>query len=244
MKNSNSADFDQDDKVFARMAESYDRLCDFFSLYMHRIWKSHLAKKIVNTEGKNFLDIAAGTGDIGLRVALQLKKHKDNIFRKKIILGDLCDKMLAVARSKADKKEIECDFRIIDAHDLNSIPSASIDIVSISFAMKICDRTQVLSSAYRVLKPGGNFFCLEASRIPYPWLQSLYLFYMRLCIPVIAMVVTGGDRSAYNYLLKGIHEFPDKNTFTQEIESSGFIDVTVTSLSLGIVALHEAVKQQ
>ncbi len=152
--------------------------------------------------------------------------------------------MLEIAREKAEKKDIECDFRLIDAHDLQSIPSASIDIVSIYFAMKICDRTQVLSSVYRVLKPGGKFFCLEASRMPFPWLQSLYLFYMRLAIPLIATMVTDGDRSTYNYLLKGIYEFPDKNAFTQEIESSGFIDVTATALSFGIVALHEGIKQQ
>ncbi len=242
MKNSNSADFDQDDKVFARMAESYDRLCDFFSLYTHRIWKNKLAKSIANTPGNNFLDIAAGTGDIALRVALRLKKNNDITFKKNIILGDICDQMLDIARRKADEKEIECNFCIIDAHNLKSIPSASIDVVSISFAMKICDRAQVLSAVHRVLKPGGKFFCLEASRIPYPWLQSLYLLYMGLCIPMIANGVTKGDRSAYNYLLKGINDFPDKSEFVKEIGTCGFKDVTATPLSLGIVALHVGIK--
>ncbi len=216
-------------------------LCDLFSLYAHRVWKSHLSNKVANTPGVLFLDIAAGTGDIALRVASQLSKE-NRLNEKKIVLGDICHKMLSVARRKAVLKGITCEYRILDAHHLESIADNSVDILSISFAMKICDRDKVLTSAYRVLKPGGKFYCLEASRIPTRWLYAAYLLYMRLCVPVIAMIVTKGDRSAYNYLLKGIHEFPDINSFSEEVALCGFIDVNATPLSLGIVSLHEGIK--
>ncbi len=96
MKNKNSAKFNDVDDVFSRTANSYDNLCDFFSLYIHRYWKTFLAKIIVKTKGDVFLDIAAGTGDIALRVASRLGENN----HKQIILGDTCSKMLAIAKKK------------------------------------------------------------------------------------------------------------------------------------------------
>lgn len=242
MDSQNSASFDITDDVFSRTAESYDMLCDLFSLYTHRYWKAYLAKRVADTPGINFVDIAAGTGDIAIRVASYLSKNKATENNKNIVLADLCEKMLSVARMKATKKSLNCEYRIMNAHDLESIPDNSVDILTISFAMKICERDQVLLSAYRVLKPGGKFYCLEASRIPWRWLHSLYLTYMNICVPIIARIVTRGDKSAYNYLLRGIHDFPNQVNFMNEMKSVGFSDITYTNLSLGIVALHEASK--
>ena len=111
-----------------------------------------------------------------------------------------------------------------------------------SFAMKICDRERVVREAYRVLRPGGTFMCLEASRIPNALLHRAYLAYMDLCLPAIGYIATGGDRSAYGYFLKGIHEFPDADGLAQEIAGHGFIDVHYERLTLGVVAIHEARK--
>ena len=237
MSNKNSANYDSHDDVFARTAESYDLLCDLFSLYSHRLWKSRLAKEIVKTDGDVLLDIAAGTGDIALRVA-----SNKNRKTKKIILGDLCPKMLEVAKNKALKKGVKCEFEIINAHDLSSYKDNSVDIISISFAMKICERDKVLLQAHRVLKSGGTFYCLEAARIPITVLHKLYLGYMSLCVPLIATIVTKGDRSAYNYLLKGINDFPNQKQLKIEIEQSGFRNVKYINMTFGIVALHSGKK--
>src|SRR5258705_9604750 len=108
--------------------------------------------------------------------------------------------------------------------------------------MKICRREHVIAEAFRVLKPGGTFFCLEAARITVAPLHALYLKYMDWCLPTIARIATGGDRSAYNYLLKGVHEFPDQETFARELRHAGFESVRFENLTLGIVAIHEGVK--
>lgn len=238
----NAAAFNAEDDIFARMAESYDLLCDLFSVYAHRYWKSRLAREIAETPGTEFLDIAAGTGDIGLRVAEHLTSRKEAFRAKHIVLGDLCPKMLAVAQRKAGEKGIQCEFRELNAHGLEGVANTSVDILSMSFAMKICNRDEVLAAAYRVLKPGGKFYCLEAARIPNHFIHGAYLTYMRLCVPLIAMWVTKGDRSAYDYLLKGVHDFPGQTEFADEISASGFTDVTYRNMTFGIVALHSATK--
>jgi demethylmenaquinone methyltransferase / 2-methoxy-6-polyprenyl-1,4-benzoquinol methylase len=130
----------------------------------------------------------------------------------------------------------------MNAYDLSTVASGSIDVFSVAFGMKIMDRSRLLAEASRVLKPGGIFFCLEAAKISNPILHRAYLIYMGLCMPIMASIVTGGDRSAYNYLLKGIYKVPTQAEFAHEIASFGFRDVTYRNMSLGIVALHRAVR--
>jgi ubiquinone/menaquinone biosynthesis C-methylase UbiE len=125
---------------------------------------------------------------------------------------------------------------------MKQIADNSVDLFSIAFAMKICDRKRIVAEAMRVLKPGGQFFCLEASRIPNAGVQSVYLRYMDWCLPVMGWIATGGDRSAYNYLLRGIHGFPAAPDFAQELRETGFTDVGYQNLTFGIVALHRARK--
>jgi len=131
---------------------------------------------------------------------------------------------------------------VFDAHGLVEVPSASVDLYSMSFGMKICDRGRAVPEAWRVLKPGGTFICLEASEIPVRFIHRLYLFYMSLCMPAIGWVATGGDASAYHYLLAGVRSFPGAAQFSDEIRAQGFVDVGHERLSFGIVAIHTARK--
>ena len=236
----NAASFDPGrDNVFARIAGRYDRLCDLFSLRIHRLWKSSMARMIAAHPGAIVLDAASGTGDIPLRV---LRRLGNGAAGRTLWVTDLCPEMLAIARRKLAGHAGAVKIAVADVYALADFPSASVDLFSISFGMKICDRRRVLAEAFRVLKPGGTFFCLEAARIPFAPLHALYLAYMRWCLPVIARIATGGDASAYDYLVRGIHEFPDQRAFCGEMESFGFRDVSYRNMTLGIVALHSGVK--
>jgi demethylmenaquinone methyltransferase / 2-methoxy-6-polyprenyl-1,4-benzoquinol methylase len=235
----NAASFDASrDDVFNRIASRYDRLCDLFSLFIHRLWKSRMARRILALPWQRMLDVASGTGDIALRVVEKL----DAEWGRTCIVSDICPTMLDIARRRASRLANAVQFQTLDAHGLTTIETASVDLYSISLGMKICDRKLALAEAWRVLRPGGTFICLEASEIPVRFLHRAYLTYMRLCMPVVGWAATGGDTSAYDYLLKGICGFPGAQKFADEIAAQGFAEVTYERLSLGIVAIHSARK--
>lgn len=235
----NAAEFyTQQDDVFGRIASRYDLLCDLFSLGIHRLWKQRVARVIAREPWLRMLDCATGTGDIILRVLQQREIHAQQI----IIASDISSQMLAIAQKRLTFSEKTIEFRVLDAHDMPEIHDSSMDLYSISLGLKICDRERVLREAMRVLRPGGRLVVLEASHMIWPWLQHLYLQYMRLCLPVIGWVATKGDTSAYEYLLKGIENFPKAEILVDELISIGFKDVFFERLSLGIVAIHIARK--
>jgi ubiquinone/menaquinone biosynthesis methyltransferase len=230
------------DDVFGRIADRYDFLCDVFSIGAHRLWKARMAKRIASTPGAVLLDLASGTGDIPQRVLRQRGPEGITTAREAVWITDLSPAMLAKARSKLNVESPVIRYAVADAEQLTGFSDQSIDVVSIAFGMKICDRGRVLSEAFRVLKPGGRFYCLEAARIPLPWLHVAYLRYMDWCLPMIARLCVRGDASAYNYLLRGVHDFPSQTAFCAEIAAAGFAEVDFENMTLGIVALHKAEK--
>ena len=235
----NAASFDcVTDDVFSRIASRYDVLCDLFSLGIHRIWKSRMARRIAAEPWDDMLDVAAGTGDIALRVIRNL----GGATTRSCVVSDICPAMLEIAKRRAGPLAGALQFRVFDAHRLAEIASASVDLHSMSFGMKICDRKRAVAKAWRVLRPGGRFMCLEASEIPVRFIHRLYLAYMSFCMPVVGWVATGGDASAYHYLLSGVRAFPGARQFADEISAQGFVEVGYEQLSFGIVAIHTARK--
>jgi demethylmenaquinone methyltransferase/2-methoxy-6-polyprenyl-1,4-benzoquinol methylase len=234
----NAADFSwEKDDVFGRIASRYDILCDVFSLGIHRIWKRRVARCILSEDWNTLLDGATGTGDIILRIL-----PKAQYQGRKIIAGDISERMLAIAEHRLEKYRLATNFTILDAERMASIQSDSVDAYSISLCLKICNRYLAIQEAKRILKPGGRLIILEASNIHWKWLHKAYLTYMSICMPLLGWIATGGDASAYKYLLHGIRDFPTAETFAEELSQYGFEDVTFERLSLGIVAIHMARK--
>jgi demethylmenaquinone methyltransferase/2-methoxy-6-polyprenyl-1,4-benzoquinol methylase len=240
--NQNAANFaPADDDVFGRIADRYDLLCDVFSLGAHRLWKARMARRMAERGGSTVLDLASGTGDIPHRL-LRRRSGESADRPQTLWVTDLSPSMLGRARNKLGADRAAVRFAIANAENLSDFADASVDLLSISFGMKICDRGRVLREAFRVLSSGGGFYCLEAARIPIPWLHATYLKYMDWCLPVIARLCARGDASAYDYLLRGVHGFPEQQTFAMELGHAGFTAVSYENLTFGIVALHSATK--
>lgn len=236
----NAAHFDmRADDIFARIAGRYDLLCDLFSLGLHRIWKRRVAHLIAVAPWENMIDSAAGTGAIALRLA---KHHPERCRSGSIVVSDISLPMLAIAEQRTAPLGVPFVFQRLDAHAMPEIGDASVDLYSISLALKICDRHRVFAEAMRVLRPGGTFIALEASSIKSAWMRQAYLVYMRLCMPLIGWIATRGDASAYLYLLRGIEAFPDAAALAEEMRGFGFEDVVFERLTIGIVAIHMARK--
>ena len=98
-----------------------------------------------------------------------------------------------------------------------------------------------LSEAYRVLKRGGRFLCLEFSRVDLPGVERIYDAYSFAAIPALGKVVTGDD-APYRYLVESIRKFPSPDLFAEMIGEAGFARVDFTRLSGGIVAIHSGWK--
>ncbi|MBX3500336.1 MAG: ubiquinone/menaquinone biosynthesis methyltransferase [Alphaproteobacteria bacterium] len=223
----------QHDDVFGRIASRYDVLCDLFSLGIHRLWKRRVARRIADEPWTMLLDGATGTGHI----ILQLLSHETTQNRR-IVASDISQKMLAIAQRRLAGQHDRVELRVLDAESMPAIADASVDAYSISLGLKICNRHRALEEAFRVLKPGGRLIALEASNIPWAPLHRAYLAYMSLCMPMLGWLATGGDASAYKYLLQGIRGFPSAEALAQEIGGHGFTDVRFERLSLGIMAIH------
>lgn len=234
----NAAEFAwQSDDVFGRIASRYDKLSDLFSFGIHRLWKRRVAKRITSEKWDTLLDGASGTGDIILRVMDSASTQG-----RTVIASDVSVKMLAIAEQRLQLFNGSVSLRLLDAENMPSIQTDTVDAYSISLGLKICNRHLAVQEALRVLKPGGKLIVLEASNIRWRLLHRVYLAYMSFCMPLLGWIATGGDASAYKYLLQGVRDFPTAEAFAQELVNHGFEEVKFERLSLGIVAIHTARK--
>jgi demethylmenaquinone methyltransferase/2-methoxy-6-polyprenyl-1,4-benzoquinol methylase len=232
----NAAEFAwQDDDVFGRIASRYDTLCDVFSFGIHRLWKRRVAQRIASEDWNTLLDGATGTGDIILRVL-----PSSSAQGRTVIASDVSNKMLAIAAPRLRGFRTAVSLKQLDAENMPSIGSGSVDAYSISLGLKICNRHLAMQEALRVLKPGGRLIVLEASNIRWRPLHRAYLVYMSICMPMLGWLATGGDASAYRYLLQGVRDFPTAEDLARELAQNGFTDVSFERLSLGIVAIRTA----
>lgn len=224
--------------MFGRIAHRYDLANRVLSGGIDVYWRSRLVAAVQQAHARNALDLATGSGD----VAFALARRMPSSFR---VFGlDFCEPMLERAETrKARKRELYANVEFVfgDALAL-PMPDASFDAVTIAFGLRnLADRARCLSEIRRVLTPDGRLFVLEFSQ-PWPLLRPAYTFYLRKMLPGMARIITG-DRRAYEYLGNTIGSFPSRYALAGEIRSAGFGDVSVSAMTMGIVALHIAQRQ-
>lgn len=226
------------DDVFHKVADRYDLMNDVMSVGMHRLWKDALISMLRPSREHAFthLDVAGGTGDIAFRV-LDAGGSKTQV-----TILDINGDMLRVGRGRA-KDQYQSQLRYVQGNaEKLPLPGKTYDAYTIAFGIRnVPDIPAALREAYRVLKRGGRFLCLEFSHVDVPLLDTIYDTYSFKAIPRLGRLVTG-DGEPYRYLVESIRKFPSPETFAEMIREAGFARVTYRPLSGGIVAIHSGWK--
>ncbi|CAO1622215.1 unnamed protein product [Sympodiomycopsis kandeliae] len=234
--------------VFSSVASSYDLMNDAMSLGIHRLWKNHFVSKLDPRGGISVLDVAGGTGDIGLRILDHARlNHIDRDI--KVTMLDINPEMLreGMVRFKRDTmywNTPQLNFQLGNAESLDAtmevplpkkrlhktlpelvskpIESESIDLYTIAFGIRNCTHIdKVLQEAHRVLKPGGVFACLEFGKVNNPLLKEVYKQYSFQLLPSLGQLLAS-DRQSYQYLVESIERFPTQPQFANMMKNAGF----------------------
>jgi len=223
--------------VFDSVASRYDLMNDLMSAGVHRLWKSDLIAEIAPRRGELLLDVAGGTGDIAFRVAKQAPADAE------VVVLDINGDMLEVGRDRARERGLDAKLDFVQANaESLPFPDANFDAYTIAFGIRNVPRIQVaLEEAFRVLKPGGRFLCLEFSQVAIPGLDKIYEAYSFNVIPMVGKIVAG-DGEPYRYLVESIQKFPRADAFEGMIRKAGFRRTGYERLTGGVVAIHSGWK--
>ncbi|QCE35691.1 class I SAM-dependent methyltransferase [Acetobacteraceae bacterium] len=218
--------------VFESVAKNYDIMNDVMSLGIHRLWKKIFVNELYPRPHAKLLDLAGGTGDISFQ---WLDRNGGPV-----LLTDINKAMLSVGRDRATNKGYfggNIDFACINAEEI-PLQDCSVDRVSIAFGLRNCtNKEKVLKEAYRVLRPGGRFCCLEFSKVQIPVFSKIYDEWSFKVLPQMGKFIAK-DAESYRYLAESIRMFPDQETLLQMMNNAGMQNTKYQNLSGGIAAIH------
>ncbi len=219
--------------VFSSVAPSYDIMNDLMSLGMHRLWKKRFVEIVDLKQNEIVLDVGSGSGDIASEIL------KENLSTSLYLL-DLNEEMLLEGRKRL-KKEKNIKYFIGNAEKLN-FENNFFDKYTISFCLRnVTDYLLSIKEAYRVLKPGGRYCCLEFSTPKSSLISSSYKIYKSKILPLLGEVIAK-DKNAYKYLSESIDLFPSQEELSKNLSDCGFTNIDTINLFNGIVAIHTGYK--
>jgi len=220
-------------KVFQDVFDKYDLMNDLMSLGIHRLWKKNFINWLNPQKNTTLIDVASGTGDIA-----KLYLNKTN-YKGSVCCVDENKEMLELSKKKI-KKNANINWFCNNAEKL-PFKNNHFDYYTISFGIRnVSNLNNTLKEAYRVLKPGGRFLCLEFSKVKNEILNKFYKTYSK-SIPQIGKFIVGKSEP-YEYLINSIEKFHSQEKFFEQIKKHNFINVSYRNLNGGIVAIHSAWK--
>ena len=219
--------------VFSSVARRYDIMNDLMSGGLHRLWKDRFVSRVKPRAGEEILDMAGGTGDIAFRMA-QRGAH--------VTVADINADMLEVGKERADQRALSgLTWKVENAEAL-TFADATFDAYTIVFGIRnVTDIPAALREAYRVLRRGGRFFCMEFSSSDWPGFSNLYEAWAANVIPRIGRAVAD-DEDSYRYLVESIRRFPRPDAFRHMVGAAGFVRPGAEPMLGGLVTIHSGWK--
>jgi demethylmenaquinone methyltransferase / 2-methoxy-6-polyprenyl-1,4-benzoquinol methylase len=236
-KNEKSSKKEQVVQMFDTISGSYDGLNRVISFGIDIQWRKKVLKIVGDSNPKNILDIATGTGDL----AILMSKTK----AEKIIGLDISAGMLEVGKNKIAQKKLSDKIEMVLA-DSENLPFEDhfFDAITVAFGIRNFENLEKgLSEILRVLKPSGTFVILETSnpeKTPY---KQGYYFYTRKILPIIGKLFSK-DKSAYQYLCESAAIFPYGEKLNNILRKIGFIEVEAMPQTMGVATIYRASKGQ
>ena len=220
-------------EVFSNVAAKYDLMNDAMSGGMHRLWKDQFVRRVKPQPGEAILDMAGGTGDIAFRLAER---------GAEVTVADINQDMLDVGLERAVARGI--DTLVWSRQNAESLdyPDRTFDAYTIAFGIRnVTHIDEALAEAFRVLRFGGRFFCLEFSTTEWPGFKEAYDTYSHKLVPRIGKAIAH-DEASYRYLIESIRRFPPMPEFEGMIRAAGFEQTRVEPIMGGLVAIHSGWK--
>ena len=236
-------------EVFASVASSYDVMNDLMSLGVHRLWKDQFIQDmgvVYSGSPVRFLDVAGGTGDIAFRIVEKMKDEVKKYYPAEepthVTVLDINAAMLEVGKKRAASYGYANMTWVEGNAEQLPFPDNTFDVYTIAFGIRnVPDRATAIGEAFRVLKMGGRFMCLEFSKVTNPLLSLVYDLHSFYVIPEVGRFVAN-DRDSYQYLVESIKKFPSQEEFAKIVHTAGFSAVHHKDLTMGIAAIHSGVK--
>jgi demethylmenaquinone methyltransferase/2-methoxy-6-polyprenyl-1,4-benzoquinol methylase len=224
-------------QMFGAIAPRYDFLNRLLSFGIDRRWRTKAVRLLKYREGSRILDVATGTGDVALEIAL---RTPDSV---KITGADFCKEMvdLGAVKVAASPYAARIDLKVAACEDL-PFANETFDSVTIAFGIRnVVDRRLGLAEMWRVTRPGGRVIILEFSTPRSLLFRQLYYFYFRRLLPVVGGLFS--RYNAYKYLPDSVLEFPSQEEFSRMMSEAGFRNIHLHELTFGIATIYVGEKE-
>ena len=230
--------------VFDSVAGKYDLMNDVMSAGIHRAWKNWYVWQTGVKPGEAVLDLAAGTGDITLRLAKRMRgKGAGADIEGRLVSSDINAAMLKIGEERLTNKGWLKNLEFVIAN-AEALPFAdnSFDLITMAFGLRnVTHQDKALAEMARVLKPGGRVLVLEFSRPKNAVINRFYDWYSFTFLPKMGALIAK-DADSYQYLAESIRMHPPQEELKAMFAAAGLENCEYQNLSNGIVAIHKGKK--